>query len=120
MPRIVLSRSAVDKLFADPMLRRWREGELGRTLPVLWYFRRAYSIRHADGVLTEHGDGFSLTFCEPEALDQPALARRTVTIADGIDIVVVAGQRLLSDDLLIGWRAWAYVCEPLNSLPDCL
>lgn len=114
MPRIVLSRSAVTKLLADPMMQRWQQGELGRQRPVLWYFRRAYSIRNSDGRVTEHGDGFSLTFSEPEALDQPALRCMPVAVADGLDVLVVAGEHRLSGSLLIGWRGWTYTCEPLD------
>ena len=113
MPRIVLSRSAVAKLLADPMLRMWREGDLGRKRPVLGYYRRSYSIRHSDGLHTEHGDGFSLSFCEPEELDQPDIA--CAAVADGIDILVVADERHLSGSLLIGLRKGKYTCEPLDT-----
>ena len=116
MPRIVLTRSAVGKLLADPMLRSWREGELGRKRPVLWHFRRAYSIRHGTGVRTEHGDGFSLTFCEPEEVEQVSTNDRgIVTLADRLDILVVAEERHLSGSLLIGWRKGKYTCEPLDA-----
>ena len=97
------------------MLRRWRHGELGRKRPVLWYVRRATSIRHGTGVRTEHGDGFSLTFREPEDLEQfSADDRGSVTLPDGLDILVV-GKRHLSGSLLIGWRTWKYTCEPLDA-----
>ena len=116
MPRIVLSRSATTKLLADPMLRMWREGDLGRKRPVLSYYRRSYSIRHSDGLHTEHGDGFSLTFCEPEELEQlTVLDFATITVADGLDILVVAEERHLSGSLLIGLRKGKYTCEPLDT-----
>ena len=115
MPRNVLTRSAVDKLLADPKLRIWRKGELGRERPVLWYVRRATSIRHGTGVRTEHGDGFSLTFCEPEDLEQVSADDCViVTLTDGLDILVVAGKRHRSGSLLIGWRTWTYTCELLD------
>ena len=116
VPRIVLSRSAVAKLLADPMLRLWQHGDLGRKRPVLWYYRWTAPIRHGDGIVPEHGDGFMLTFCEPEELEQfTVLDSATVAVADGLDILVVAGERRLSGSLLIGLRKGKYTCEPLDT-----
>ncbi len=80
----------------------------------LWYFRWAYSIRNSDGLVTELGDGFSLTFSDLTALDQPTLRRVPVAVADGLEILVAAGERRLSGNLLIGWRGWTCTCEPLD------
>ena len=112
MPHITLSQSAVDKLMADPKLRRWREGEPDRRVPILGYFRRSYTTLH-DGTVVDHGNGFMLATIDPEdAEETKGIVLESVAVAGGLDILVGASPSVMSGSFTIGWSDWKFTYEP--------
>lgn len=115
MPRIALNKSAIDKLIEDPKLRQWQDGEPGRRVPFLGYFRRSYTTLH-DGTVTEHGDGFTLTTIDPaDAKETKGIVLKSVAVADGLHILVGGDESIMSGSFIIGWSKWKFTYEPKAS-----
>ena len=116
MPRVTISKAALDKLNADPLLGHWKRDARRLRMPLLHYYRRLTSTAR-DGTVTEHGDGFILTFVDPDAETQPHVAGyETVALGDGHAILVEIQTCFAPGAFTIGLCKGRFTYEPYLGL----
>lgn len=111
MPRVTISEAALAKLDADPKLGDWKRDPRRDRVPMLHYYLRLYSTAR-DGTITEHGDGFTLIFVDPDAERQPHVAGyERVPLGDGHEVTVEI-QTSHAPRFTIGLARRGYTYEP--------
>lgn len=113
MPQITISASAIKKITSDPNFRQLREDKTNPQVPLLYYYQRSYSTSH-DGAIVEYGDGFMLSFISQDEIRAATadIIYETVTIANGVNILVGGPRSILSGDIDIGWSDAKFFLEP--------
>jgi hypothetical protein len=115
MSQVIISKSAIEKITNDPKFRQLREDKTDLKVPFLYYYRRSYSTLH-DGTIVEHGDGFMLSFINRNELKETVdIVFKTVTLGEGLDILVGGPRLILSESFTIGWSNQKFIFEPQGS-----
>lgn len=114
MSGISISKLAVEKITKDPKFRQLRESKPEGGVPLLYYYRRCLSTLN-DGTITEHGDGFSLSFVDPEELPKSrGIAYESVPIGDEGHVIVGGPVELISGGFKIDWSKNKFALEPVS------
>jgi hypothetical protein len=112
MSQIVISKSAIEKIIADPKFSQSRRAEADQSVPLLHYYQRSYLTRD-DGIIVEYGDGFGLTFVKSDDLKETAdITYKSLDIGDGNCLVIGGPQSVLSGSFSIEWKNSKFTLEP--------
>jgi hypothetical protein len=111
MSQITISKLAIEKIMGDPKFQEFREDEPARLVPLLYYYQRSFSTLN-DGKIIEHGDGFMLSFVNPDAIrETDEITYEAVGIVGGVNIVVGGTRAVLSNPFNIGWSNAKFTIE---------
>lgn len=111
MPQIKICQSAIEKIMNDPKYSDLSNCPSSRAIPVLLYYSRSYSaISYRDAI--EYGDGFVLSFMSWDEIGKARISEhQTVSIYDGVDIVVCGTKESFSSSFCISWSNNKFTLE---------